>query len=88
MAGFLLQKGLEIMADRKNQFGQTEAGQQLGTVHLVVDASGQYRTTADLSTLQPGEANVARASCWRNSGSADDAAQVLLDRVNAGGSFS
>ncbi len=77
------------MADRKNQFGSTEAGQQFGTVHLVVDAHGQYRTTADLSTLQPGEANVSRATCWKgNANSADDAAQVLLDRVNAGGSFS
>ena len=76
------------MADHKNQFGRTEAGTQFGTVHLVTDAHGQYRTTADLSTLQVGEANVARASCWRNANSADDAAQVLLDRVNANGSFS
>ena len=77
------------MADRKNQFGQTEAGAQFGTVHLVVDASGQYRTTADLSTLQPGEAGVARATCWANDArSAQEAGQVLLDRVNAGGSFS
>ena len=76
------------MADHKNQFGQTEAGAQFAAVHLVVNAQGQYRTTSALGALQPGEANVARASCWRNANSADDAAQVLLDRVNAGGSFS
>ena len=77
------------MADHKNQFGRTEAGTQLGTVHLVTDAHGNYRTTADLSTLQPGEANVSRATCWKgNANSTGDAGQVLLDRVNAGGSFS
>lgn len=77
------------MADRKNQFGRTEAGTQFGAVHLVVNAQGQYRTTSDLGALQPGEANVARATCWANDArSAQEAGQVLLDRVNAGGSFS
>jgi len=77
------------MANRNNQVGRTEAGTQFATVHLVTDLHGNYRTTDNLGTLQPGESNVARATCWKGSAnSADDAAQVLLDRVNAGGSFS
>jgi hypothetical protein len=69
------------MADGKNQFGLTEAGESFGTVYMVRDDAGNYRCTS-FEDIKPGEIPLQRGTCWRGEDAATSAtAMTLLDRA-------